>query len=283
MRDNGGHAVALHNSMSMLYGVQAGDVYWAASDVGWVVGPLLYRLRAAARRLHHHHVRGQAGRHTGSRRLLAGLLAARRACAVHRTDRAARHPPAGPGSPATSPNTICRSWRPCSWPASAAIRPPPSGRPRNCASRWSIIGGRPRPAGRSPPASRDSACSRSSRAPAVGPRPATTCRRSTMTATCCRAARPATCRCACRCRRAARRRCGRTPKASAPPTWPTSPAGTAPATPASIDADGDVWVMGRTDDIINVAGHRLSTGPWRRCSPPTRTSPNAPWSGPRTN
>ncbi len=28
----------------------------------------------------------------------------------------------------------------------------------------------------------------------------------------------------------------------------------------ALDADGDVWVMGRTDDIINVAGHRLSTG-----------------------
>jgi propionyl-CoA synthetase len=27
-----------------------------------------------------------------------------------------------------------------------------------------------------------------------------------------------------------------------------------------VDSDGDVWVMGRTDDIINVAGHRLSTG-----------------------
>ena len=27
-----------------------------------------------------------------------------------------------------------------------------------------------------------------------------------------------------------------------------------------MDEDGDVWVMGRTDDIINVAGHRLSTG-----------------------
>ncbi len=27
-----------------------------------------------------------------------------------------------------------------------------------------------------------------------------------------------------------------------------------------VDVDGDVWVMGRTDDIINVAGHRLSTG-----------------------
>ncbi|WP_333670684.1 AMP-binding protein [Elioraea tepidiphila] len=38
VRDNGGHAVALANSMSMLYGVAAGDVYWAASDVGWVVG-----------------------------------------------------------------------------------------------------------------------------------------------------------------------------------------------------------------------------------------------------
>jgi propionyl-CoA synthetase len=27
-----------------------------------------------------------------------------------------------------------------------------------------------------------------------------------------------------------------------------------------VDADGDVWIMGRTDDLINVAGHRLSTG-----------------------
>ncbi len=38
VRDNGGHAVALWNSMRMIYGVEAGDVYWAASDVGWVVG-----------------------------------------------------------------------------------------------------------------------------------------------------------------------------------------------------------------------------------------------------
>jgi len=38
VRDNGGHAVALWNSMQMLYGADAGDVYWAASDVGWVVG-----------------------------------------------------------------------------------------------------------------------------------------------------------------------------------------------------------------------------------------------------
>ncbi|UCG73007.1 MAG: propionyl-CoA synthetase [Chromatiales bacterium] len=38
VRDNGGHAVALHWSMNAFYGVDAGDVFWAASDVGWVVG-----------------------------------------------------------------------------------------------------------------------------------------------------------------------------------------------------------------------------------------------------
>jgi propionyl-CoA synthetase len=38
VRDNGGHAVALLNSMSMLYGLKPGDVMWTASDVGWVVG-----------------------------------------------------------------------------------------------------------------------------------------------------------------------------------------------------------------------------------------------------
>ena len=49
LRDNGGHAVALKWSMKNIYGVEPGDVFWAASDVGWVVGhsyivyaPLLY-------------------------------------------------------------------------------------------------------------------------------------------------------------------------------------------------------------------------------------------------
>ncbi len=49
MRDNGGHAVALKWSMKHIYDVNPGDVFWAASDVGWVVGhsyiiyaPLLY-------------------------------------------------------------------------------------------------------------------------------------------------------------------------------------------------------------------------------------------------
>jgi propionyl-CoA synthetase len=38
LRDNGGHAVALKWSMKHLYNVGPGEVYWAASDVGWVVG-----------------------------------------------------------------------------------------------------------------------------------------------------------------------------------------------------------------------------------------------------
>ena len=49
IRDNGGHAVALKWSMKYIYDVKPGEVFWAASDVGWVVGhsyivyaPLLY-------------------------------------------------------------------------------------------------------------------------------------------------------------------------------------------------------------------------------------------------
>jgi propionyl-CoA synthetase len=38
VRDNGGHAVALKWSMGGVYGIGAGECYWAASDIGWVVG-----------------------------------------------------------------------------------------------------------------------------------------------------------------------------------------------------------------------------------------------------
>jgi len=38
IRDNGGHMVALAWTMRALYGVEPGEVYWAASDIGWVVG-----------------------------------------------------------------------------------------------------------------------------------------------------------------------------------------------------------------------------------------------------
>jgi propionyl-CoA synthetase len=38
VRDNGGHAVALNYSMKAIYDMNPGEVFWAASDVGWVVG-----------------------------------------------------------------------------------------------------------------------------------------------------------------------------------------------------------------------------------------------------
>jgi propionyl-CoA synthetase len=38
VRDNGGHLVALTWSMKHIYGVEPGEVYWAASDLGWAVG-----------------------------------------------------------------------------------------------------------------------------------------------------------------------------------------------------------------------------------------------------
>ena len=38
VRDNGGHAVAMAWSMKNVYNIDPGDVMWAASDVGWVVG-----------------------------------------------------------------------------------------------------------------------------------------------------------------------------------------------------------------------------------------------------
>ncbi len=49
VRHNGGHAVALHWSMKHVYGIEPGETWWTASDVGWVVGhsyivyaPLIY-------------------------------------------------------------------------------------------------------------------------------------------------------------------------------------------------------------------------------------------------
>lgn len=38
LRDNGSHLVAMNWSMGSIYGINPGDVFWAASDIGWVVG-----------------------------------------------------------------------------------------------------------------------------------------------------------------------------------------------------------------------------------------------------
>jgi propionyl-CoA synthetase len=59
------------------------------------------------------------------------------------------------------------------------------------------------------------------------------------------------------------------------PICTTSRATTKPAMRAMIDEDGYLYIMARTDDVINVAGHRLSTGAWKRCWRRIRMSPNA--------
>ena len=45
-----------------------------------------------------------------------------------------------------------------------------------------------------------------------------------------------------------------------------------------VDQDGYWFILGRTDDVINVAGHRLGTREIEESSTATRPSPSAPWS-----
>ena len=71
VRDNGGHMVALKWTMKAVYNVDAGDVYWAASDVGWVVGHSYIVYGPLLKGLHHHPVRRQTCRNPGCRRVLA--------------------------------------------------------------------------------------------------------------------------------------------------------------------------------------------------------------------
>ena len=56
LRPTAGHAVALHWTMQNIYGVKPGEVFWAASDIGWGRRPLLHLLCAPARRKHVGHL-----------------------------------------------------------------------------------------------------------------------------------------------------------------------------------------------------------------------------------
>ena len=76
VRDNGGHLVALTWSMKNIYGVEPGEVFWAASDVGWVVGHSYIVYASSFQREHDDSLRGQTGRYSRPRRFLAGHLPA---------------------------------------------------------------------------------------------------------------------------------------------------------------------------------------------------------------
>ncbi len=124
VRDNGGHMVALKWSMQNLYGIEPGEVFWAASDVGWVVGhsyivyaPLLHGCTTIL----------YEGKPVGTPdagafwRVISEHGVRRH---VHGADRVPRHQEGGPARQADRGNTISRNSARCSSPASAPIPTP---------------------------------------------------------------------------------------------------------------------------------------------------------------
>ena len=97
VRDNGGHAVALAWTMSNIYDVEPGRGVLGGVRHRLGRRPLVHRLRAAPARLHDGPLRGQAGRHARRGRVLARDRRARGRDALHGADRVPRDPPAGPG------------------------------------------------------------------------------------------------------------------------------------------------------------------------------------------
>ncbi len=259
VRDNGGHAVALHHSMQMIYGLDAGDVFWTASDVGWVVGhsyivyaPLLrgctsvmyegkpvgtpdagafwrvcaqhgvrvlFTAPTALRAIKQQDPEGAHTRRHDLSKLEALYLAGERC-----------DPPTATWAADLFGMPVVDHWwqTETGWPITAGFRglglfPFKPG-----------SGGRPAPgydlhaldeAGAVlPPGGTGSLCLRLPLPPGCAP---TLWRDDAGYAA--------------------------AYLADFPGWYRTGDAG-------MVDADGDVWVMGRTDDIINVAGHRLSTG-----------------------
>ena len=163
MRDIGGYIVALKWTMSTIYDVKPGETYLVRLRHRLGGRPFLHRLRAASARLRDRPLRGQADRDARRRGVLAG-------------DRGIQG--RAPSSPRRRLSARCarRTRRPrCSRTYDIALdahavprrrarrsRTPSRGPKRFSACRWSITGGRPRPAGRSPPIRSASAFCRSS-------------------------------------------------------------------------------------------------------------------------
>ncbi len=261
VRDNGGHMVALKWTMHNLYGVEPGEVYWCASDVGWVVGhsyivyaPLLHGCTSDP-------LRGQAGRHAGCRRLLARHRRARRRRAVHRADRLPRHQEGGPGRQAACGNYDLSRFRTLflageradpdtvQW-AEAKLGVPVIDHWWQTETGWAIAGnpvGLGHAAGEARLADGADARLRRCR---CSTRAASRCRPNTMGTIAIKLPLPPGCLPTLW---NADERFRDSYLTDFPGYYKTSDAG-------FIDEDGYVYVMGRTDDIINVAGHRLSTG-----------------------
>ena len=259
VRDNGGHMVALKWSMKNLYGIEPGESWWAASDIGWVVGhsyivyaPLLHGCTtilyegkpvgtpdagAFWRVIAEHNASAMFTAPTAFRAIKKedpeGKLFAKYDLSKFRTLFLAGE--------RADPDTI--QW------AERLLKKPVIDHWWQTETGWAIAGN---PVGLGQlPVKHGS--------PTVA-MPGYDIRASTMAATRSRAARWARSSSSCRCRRHACRRCGRPTTACVESYLAEFPGYYKTADAGYIDKDGYVFVMGRTDDIINVAGHRLSTG-----------------------
>jgi propionyl-CoA synthetase len=259
VRDAGGHAVALHHSMQMIYGLRAGDIFWTASDVGWVVGhsyivyaPLLAGCTSVM----------YEGKPVGT----PDAGAFWRVCAEHKVRVLFTAPTALRAIKQQDPDGTLLAQHDLShlealFLAGERCDPPTAiwiagllGRPVvdhwwQTETGWPITAGfrgyglfppKPGSGGRPAPGYDVQAVDE---AGAILPR-------GTIGTLAIRLPLPPGC---------------------APTLWQDDAAYTAAyltdlpgwyrtGDAGMLDADGDVWVMGRTDDIINVAGHRLSTG-----------------------
>jgi len=157
VRDTGGYAVALAWSMPNLYGVEPGEAFWTASDIGWVVGhsyivygPLIHGATTVL----------YEGKPVGT----PDAGAFWRVCADHRVTAFFTAPTAfGPSARRTptgacAASTTSRACAPCFWPASGPTRPRCAGPKTNSACPWWTIGGRRKRAGASPATRWGSAC-----------------------------------------------------------------------------------------------------------------------------
>jgi propionyl-CoA synthetase len=261
VRDNGGHMVALKWTMQNHYGIDPGETFWAASDVGWVVGhsyicyaPLLHGCTSIL-------YEGKPSARPIAGAVLAGDRRAQGVGDVHGAHRLPRHQEGRPQGRADRPLRPARLPQPCSWLASAPIPETSSGRDQpvgavydhwwQTETGWPICGN-PVGLGALPVKYRlDRPCRCRAKTCRCWMRPAIPSSRA-------RPARsPSSCRLPPSCLPTLWNNDARFRRAilsEFPGYYTTSDAG-------YIDADGYAYVMARTDDVINVAGHRLSTGP----------------------
>ena len=259
VRDNGGHAVALWNSMRMIYGLDAGDMFWTASDVGWVVGhsyivyaPLLRGCTSVMyegkpvgtpdagafwRVIAQHKVKVLFTAPTALRAIKQrdpdGALLARHDLsslqALYLAGERCDPPTALWATELLGRPVVDHWWQTeTGWPITAGFR------------GYGLFPFKPGSGGRPCPGY-DLHVLDDAGAPLAAGVTGNLALRLPL---------PPGCAPTLWGDDAGYRRAY---LADFPGTYRTGDAG-------SIDADGDVWVMGRTDDIINVAGHRLSTG-----------------------